>query len=500
MSMQFQTDIFISYAHIDDESLIQNQKGWISEFHRALDIRLAQLMGRRPVIWRDDSLQGNDVFDKQIVDQFSKVAIMISIITPRYVKSDWCIKEVDEFYNTSQTNIGFTVSNKARIFKVIKTPVRIEQHPEKISGVLGYEFYTNDPITGRVKELTQAFGNETERLYWERLDDLAHDITSYLESLEHNKPVAGTLPSISSTNGQVSEKVFLAESSDDTQDFRDSLKRELQGYGYQILPDKQLPLITTALNDSLISNLNETVLTIHLVGENYGVVPEGAQKSIVEIQNDMAASFSAANSVPRFIWIPEGCEPVDERQISFIDKLNTGKEGIAGADLVQGSLEDFKSIVIDKLKSMKKEVKKEELQPEINDGSSKIIYLICDLSDIDEIRPLENYLFDNGYEVVLPIFEGDESGIREDHIENLKKCSAAIIFFSNANELWLRSKTRDFLKINGYGRAKALAFKAIYIAPPDNISKQQFRTLDAEVIHAIDGIPEEQLKNLLSKI
>ena len=103
--MQFPTDIFISYAHIDDESLIQNQKGWISEFHRALDIRLAQLLGRRLVIWRDDSLQGNDVFDKQIVDQFSKVAIMISIITPRYVKSDWCIKEVDEFYNTrSQLN------------------------------------------------------------------------------------------------------------------------------------------------------------------------------------------------------------------------------------------------------------------------------------------------------------------------------------------------------------------------------------------------------------
>ena len=498
--MQFPTDIFISYAHIDDESLIQNQKGWISEFHRALDIRLAQLIGRRLVIWRGDSLQGNDVSDKQIIDHFSKVAIMISIITPRYVKSDRCIKEVDEFYNTSQTNIGFTVSNKARIFKVIKTPVRVEEHPEKISGVLGYEFYNNDPATGSVKELTQTFGNETERLYWEKLDDLAHDISSFLESLEHTKSVVGTLPSISSKNGQVSEKIFLAESSYDTQDFRDSLKRELQGYGYHILPDKQLPLITTALNESLISNLNETVLTIHLLGESYGVIPEGAEKSIVEIQNDVAASFSAANSVPRFIWIPEGCEPDDERQISFIDKLNTGKEGIAGADLVQGSLEDFKSIVIEKLKSMKKEIKKEELQPEIYDESSKIIYLICDLTDINEIRPLENYLFDNGYEVVLPIFEGDESGIREDHIENLKNCSAAIIFFSNANELWLRSKTRDFLKINGYGRAKALAFKAIYIAPPDNVSKQRFKTLDAEVIHAIDGIPEEKLKVLLSKI
>ena len=56
--MQFDKDIFISYAHIDDESLIADKKGWISEFHRALEIRLAQLMGSKPIIWRDPALQG----------------------------------------------------------------------------------------------------------------------------------------------------------------------------------------------------------------------------------------------------------------------------------------------------------------------------------------------------------------------------------------------------------------------------------------------------------
>src|ERR1700752_851655 len=103
--MQFPKDIFISYAHIDDESLIESQKGWISEFHRAIEIRLAQLLGRRPVIWRDPSLQGNHLFDKQIVDQFANVAIMISILTPRYVKSEWCVREVNEFYEASTQNI-----------------------------------------------------------------------------------------------------------------------------------------------------------------------------------------------------------------------------------------------------------------------------------------------------------------------------------------------------------------------------------------------------------
>lgn len=48
--MRFEKDIFISYAHIDNESLVDGDKGWITEFHRSLEIRLAQLLGQKPVI------------------------------------------------------------------------------------------------------------------------------------------------------------------------------------------------------------------------------------------------------------------------------------------------------------------------------------------------------------------------------------------------------------------------------------------------------------------
>ena len=36
-------DIFISYAHLDDESLDEDQKGWISKLHRVLEIKLSQV-------------------------------------------------------------------------------------------------------------------------------------------------------------------------------------------------------------------------------------------------------------------------------------------------------------------------------------------------------------------------------------------------------------------------------------------------------------------------
>ena len=45
--MEFENDIFISYAHIDNETMTEEQKGWISAFHQALEVRLAQLLGIR---------------------------------------------------------------------------------------------------------------------------------------------------------------------------------------------------------------------------------------------------------------------------------------------------------------------------------------------------------------------------------------------------------------------------------------------------------------------
>ncbi len=499
--MQFPKDIFISYAHIDDESLIETQKGWIAEFHRALEIRLAQLLGRRPVIWRDPALQGNHIFDQQIVDQFSQVAVMISILTPRYIKSEWCVREVNEFYESCQKNIGFSINNQARIFKVIKTPVKVEMHPEKIRNILGYEFYTTDVQTGRLKELSQTFGQQTDKLYWEKLDDLANDLAGFLEGLEYQQPGQA-----SAGNNSVKREecnIYLAESSYETLPFRDSIRRELQDNGYRIYPDKQLPLVAPVLIEDVKQYLQDTTLSIHLVGENYGIVPEGTQKSIIELQNEIAAAASGGNQLERLIWIPEGKEAKEERQQSFINRLNEGKEGITGADLVYGSLEDFKSVVFDKLAAIEKQRKKEpepEAVTELATSSTGIVYLICDVLDLEDIKPLEDHLFSKGYEVVLPIFEGEESMIREDHVENLKMCNAAIIYYGNANEIWLRSKTRDFLKINGYGREKPLAVKAIYIGGPANASKERFRTLEAEVINGVEGLPEEKLKALLSKM
>ena len=88
--MKFDKQIFISYAHIDNQPLSPEQQGWITRFHQTLQGLLDMRLGRDAAIWRDDKLSGNDVFADEIVQQFKDVALFISILTPRYINSDWC--------------------------------------------------------------------------------------------------------------------------------------------------------------------------------------------------------------------------------------------------------------------------------------------------------------------------------------------------------------------------------------------------------------------------
>ena len=163
--MRFEQHIFISYAHLDNQILSSEVEGWISRFHASLESLLSMSLGGRARIWRDTKLTGNDIFGDEIVDQFSDTAVLVSIISPRYLRSEWCTKEVREFVEAASETGGVTVGNKARIFKVIKTPVESqEQLPHVMKESLGYQFFTLDEQE-RPLELDPVFGKELERDY-----------------------------------------------------------------------------------------------------------------------------------------------------------------------------------------------------------------------------------------------------------------------------------------------------------------------------------------------
>src|SRR3954471_13218328 len=100
--MIFEGDAFISYAHLDNVELVEGRRGWVANLHRALEVRVAQLLGKPPAIWRDPKLSGNDLFEDTLTDRLKRVAVLVTVVSPRYLKSEWTIRELMEFWHAAQ--------------------------------------------------------------------------------------------------------------------------------------------------------------------------------------------------------------------------------------------------------------------------------------------------------------------------------------------------------------------------------------------------------------
>lgn len=183
---QFEFDAYISYAHLDNVELLEGRRGWVSNFRRGLEIRLGQLLGRQPHVFMNPKLDGRD-FGPDTGESLRHVAAFVPVISPRYVKSEWAMRELKEFWKAAEKQGGVRVDDKARVFKVMKTPVPMESQPPELQELLGYEFFRVDPETGRVRELDEVFGPEAQRDFWLRLDDMAHNIATLLEELERRR-------------------------------------------------------------------------------------------------------------------------------------------------------------------------------------------------------------------------------------------------------------------------------------------------------------------------
>ncbi len=487
-------DAFISYAPIDDLELIEGHKGWVTNLHRALEIRLGQLLGKRPEIWRDRKPRVDRSSDERSIEPLSHVLALIPVVSPPYVKSEWACKELSAFCSAAEEQGGIHVGSRARVFKVLKAPVPQELHPAEVKPLLGYEFFNIDPDTGRVREFDEVFGPDAQRDFWIRLDDLAHDICCLLEIVDNSG--VGVMP-----RATTRKAVFLAETTIDLREQREVIKRELQQQGYMVLPANALPRVESELRGVVRADLAQCQMSIHLVGKTFSFVPEGGMQSLLEIQNELAIERSRTGKFSRVLWIPVGLQVTDERQRRVIEQLRMDPRAPNGTDLLETYLEDLKTVIKEQLTEAHTPTSEA-----IPASGSKVththhaqLYLIYDQRDAAITPPWEDFLFEQGFEVLRPIFQGDEAEIREDHEENLRSCDGALILFGSANECWLRRKLRELQKSRGYGRTKPMPTVAICLLPPRTQDKERFRTHDAIVIPQWEGFSQESLQPLISR-
>jgi hypothetical protein len=157
--METANDVFISYSHIDEEE-------WVGQLDQLLRKRVQQRLGEAVKFWRDPALTRNEDFEKIIKVELLKSRLLVSIVSSRYVKSDWCKRELLTFCEEAGRRGELMVNDKARVFKVVKLPPEPDDPPfpppvhDLFQKILGYEFYEPDPKTRRNREFNSMFGED----------------------------------------------------------------------------------------------------------------------------------------------------------------------------------------------------------------------------------------------------------------------------------------------------------------------------------------------------
>ena len=465
----YEDAVFISYTHVDNQPFGPEHLRWISHLEEQLTCRVAQLYGERATVWRDEKIHGNDVFAESLVERLATVAVLISVCSPRYLHSDWCRRELEEFISRAEAGLGMQVGAKSRVFKVMKTPVPLNEQPQLLQSVLGYEFYEESLVDHRVREYLLNPDPEERWKFYARVDDLAQDIAGLLEDLARNHRQAGEGPASGHT-------IYLAESASDVAVHRDNVKRELERRGHRVLPQRTLPLAVEDLTAAVNQDLARSALSIHLLGDRYGARPEEEERSIPHVQIDLANALAVKGGLTQLIWLPEALDTTDAAQASLVARLEAADIG-SGVEIVRSPLEAFKAYVFDLMRPSPSPSRSPAVTPQ-----ATRVYLVHDRADREAVGVLQAELERLGLVVILPLGEGSEAEAREVHEASMVLSDAVIIFYGTTSEHWLRMRLFDIVKASGWGRSVPFRAKAVWVAEPVTPLKATYSTDEALVL------------------
>ena len=280
----FQYDVFLSYAHLDNETINDTEDGWITKFYKQFQLEMKRYLEGKVTanLWCDHELRKNYAFDNRIKNVIENSAIFLAFTSNGFFRSEYCCdKELNFFYTKAKSSKWELVLNDhRRIFNVQLLNIPHPKWPEELQGGLGYAmFRASDKRTTHIDQdpgITLD-SEEDGRIYNERIVEIVRDVC---DTLREMKKMESAVPA----NQPVSaNKIFIGKVADTLAPMKTQIINELTAAN--ILVDSETippPYIKSEHERAVIDKLNESVLSLHLFDDIAGD----------KIQNDYPYSFS----------------------------------------------------------------------------------------------------------------------------------------------------------------------------------------------------------------
>lgn len=444
----FEHDIFVSYAHVDNQPAPNVQTGWVSTLVNGLGTSLAQKIGRAEVfdLWRDPLLPKHEPLTPAILKTIEKTAVMVVVLSPGYLASEWCGRECETFLRKMASE---RARSAGRVFVVERDRVEQGEKQEAIRDLLGYQFWFKEPESGRIRILGEPEPNPKDpkhQPYYDKLSDLAHDLAEDLKNLKASAETPGT-PQIDTRPA-----VFLANVTDDLVLQHDEVKRYLGQMGFRVLPEKDLRVYYLSDPDKLSAIMAQDLpscrLFIQLLSNLPGPRPQGKP-------GFAAFQFEAAQRIgtPILQW---HAPHLAVKEVSDQEQ----RELLEGTTVFVDSLEAFKAEA-----ARRASPKPPAPKPPV--AGENVVFIDAHAEDDALGREIHRVVKTRGLGCVVPLRQGSPEEVRQDLEQRLLDCDGVLIVYGSVTQAWARGHMMQCHKMKGK-REQPLKVVAVYEGPPED--------------------------------
>ncbi len=458
---QFKNDIFISYRHVSNDG----QDKWVDAFHNQLLANLAELVGEIKV-WVDSAeIRAGDLWRQEISDALESTAIFVAIVTGTYFDSDVCRTELDQFLGHMKKT---GASLQHRIVPVFKQPPSTDQSlPPELGEFDHHRFFEFRPKgSNRFQEFRPGEG-ETAPLFASTLAALAQDLREALRTL---RGIA---------RAQAIGTVYLAEVGPELHAEREKLRTDLQQRGYLVVPERRYWWNSSIFGEAIAKDLDAAQLCVHQVARTASIDPAVVERSRRQLDLTVPAMTRRAMPPP-LVWI-QPAEQTDGAAQALVDYIERDLSN-KGVEYSEGSLEDFKTQIYDKLAK----------RPAAQSGEVAVIVEDGDLAASGELCEL--IVTRLSLEPRRIRFSGSSPKDPSSLTKTLARCRQCIILWGGQPEDWVT----DLLALEALAGHIGSEHLCIYALAPASPEKDTFRTNKARIVQSTSADGEARLREFLS--
>jgi hypothetical protein len=445
--MAYKHDIFISYAHVDNEPLEGIQEGWVSIFSQNLRKGLMRKLGRSDVsVWMDHrDLLGHASLTSQIMEALRETATFLVIVSPGYLLSEWCGREREEFLRLVKER---TDSNY-RMFLIELDRVLKNEFPLEFSDLIGYRFWTTEKDSRIPRTLGTPIPDPGDQEYYKQLNRVCVEIAEELKRLR-------AIPDRGSRSGRTAESsenskptAFLADVTDDLESRRDDVMDYLKQAGINVVPEGWRMFDSLSSYEHAIDqDLEHCSVFVQLLSSVAGKKPFRQQYAYPWLQYARALE----SGKPVLQWRDPKAEvddQIDQNQRALLEGPTVRAEAI----------EEFKSAVVRAATT--------KLPPPLPERSSgKLVFVSADKTDrvfAEEI--VESSWWDKsvGYAMLPPV--SDPGMLRQCLEVGLLNCDAALVIYCGTDPGSVFSQVMHCRRILAQ-REPPLPIIGLYDGPP----------------------------------